>query len=208
MLRVLPLSKPYHYRDGPLVDGVRSRLTYTIAEMSDIPAVPTVPSPANAVPVADNESDVALRTGLVGSSTDYAREDHNHPVRRQVAPARPTLTFTGTAGSSMPQVTNLDTWTDEESVEFAWRCRCDLDALTGWNYITVPNIAGFQRPKITVEGTYRNTGNPSPTQPRAPYMGNEANHWSSTQRVYIGQYNQKTGTGRYYVSLTVKYVRV
>ena len=128
-----------------------------------------------------------------------------------VAPARPDLVFTGPAGSSMPQVTNLDTWQegydDTGSVTFAYRALVDTAAATGWDFISVPNIAGFRPPRIVVAGTYRNTGNPSATQPRAPYMGNEANHWSSTQRIYIGQYNQKTGTGRYYVAVTVTYTR-
>lgn len=32
------MSKPYDYRDGPLVDGIASRQTYQMAEISDIPA--------------------------------------------------------------------------------------------------------------------------------------------------------------------------
>ena len=128
-----------------------------------------------------------------------------------VIPPRPSLVFSGASGSSMPQVTNLDTWSegteDTGSVTFSYRARVDASASTGWNFITVPSIAGFRPPQITIEGTYRNTGNPSDFVPRAPYMGNEANHWSSTQRVYIGQYSQKTGTGRYYVSITARYVK-
>lgn len=167
------------------------------------------PVPATLTPVPDNEGNTTatLRTGIVGASLKYAREDHNHPVRKQVAPIAPTLVFQGASGSTMPQSLVLDTWTDEESVTYAYRIRVDLSANTGWNVISIPAMIDFQRPQITIEGTYRNTGNPSTTQPRAPYMGCEANHWSSTQRIYIGQYNQKVSTGRYYVAITVRYVR-
>ena len=164
------------------------------------------PKASTVLPVADNEVDTAIRTGIVGTSADFARADHNHPIRRQVAPADPVLTYSG--AGTMPQSIVTGRWTDEESVTYAYRSRVDATATTGWNIVTHPNLVGFQRPQITVEGTYRSTGNPQATMPRAPYMGNEANHWSSTQRVYIGPYNQKTGTGRYYLATTVKYTRL
>ena len=93
----------------------------------------------------------------------------------------------------------------------------DIQAGNGWNYIIVPNLVGFQRPQITIEGTYRNTGNPQRddgalntndgAMPTAPYMGQEATHWSSTQRIYVAGF-RKTDFARYYIAVTVKYTRL
>lgn len=162
---------------------------------------------SNAIPIADNENDTGLRAGNAGTSGDVSRADHNHPIRRQALFPHPDLTYTLTANSTAPQTSNQDRWSDEESVTFLYRVRIDAAAETGWNFITVPTVAGFQQPIISIDGTYRNTGNPQDSMPRAPFMGNEANHWSSTNRVYVGPFNQKTGTGRYYVALRVQYVR-
>lgn len=169
------------------------------------------PKASTALPIADNEVDTAIRTGIVGTSADFARADHNHPIRRQVVPAYPILTFNGPAGSTMTQTTVLDRWSTEETITYAYRCLVNsAGGVTGWDYITVPNMAGFQRPQITIEGTYRYSGNPDTNFPEAYYMGNEANHWSSTQRVYIGGYRAtaKPVAARRYVSLTVKYTRL
>ena len=169
-----------------------------------------VVEPATALPVADNEVDTALRTGIVGVSAKYAREDHNHPIRRQAVPTQPTLVFSGPTGSTMTQQIVLDRWSTEETVTYAYRCLVNsAGGVTGWDYITIPNLAGFQRPQITVEGTYRYSGTPNTGMSPAYYMGNEANHWSSTQRVYIGNYlaSGKPNACRRYVTLTVQYTR-
>lgn len=163
--------------------------------------------PATELPIADNEQDDAIRTGAVGTSELYAREDHNHPIVRQTMPADPELTFNAATDSVLNAVIVQDRWSDEESVTYAFRADVNVSAATGWNWIAIPNLAGYQRPQITIEGTYRNSGNPSAFVPRAPYMGQEANHWSSLQRVYIGQYNQKDAAARYFVAITVKYTR-
>jgi len=163
--------------------------------------------PSDSTPIADNNSSANIRTGSSGSSIEYSRSDHKHPIVRQSPPPRPDLTFQGPSESEMVEVRDYDTWTDEESVTFAYRMRVDVGTTTGWNIIRVASIPGFQVPQITVEGTYRIKGNPSDSVPLAPYMGNEANHYSSTQRIYIGQYKYKTAGARYYVSVTVRYVR-
>lgn len=51
---------------------------------NDIHAAP--PSAATSIPIADNETDADIRTGQLGTSDDYARADHNHPIRRQSNP--------------------------------------------------------------------------------------------------------------------------
>lgn len=162
--------------------------------------------PTNNIPVADNENDVNLRSGVAGVSLEYSRSDHNHPIIRQNNPGDPVLTYFLSNGSTAPQTIILDRWSDEESFTYEWRVRLDIQPGVGWNYITIPNIVGFQRPEIVITGTYRNTGNPQATSNLAPYMGNEATHWSSTQRIYVGPFS-KTAFARYYVGVKVKYTR-
>ena len=169
-----------------------------------------VVEPATALPVADNEVDTAIRTGIVGVSAKYAREDHNHPIKRQTMPADPVLTFTGATGSEMTASVVLDRWSTEETVTYAYRCLVNsAGGVNGWDVIRVPNLTGFQRPQITIEGTYRQAGTPNTGMSPAYYMGNEANHWSSTQGVYIGNYlaTHKPVACRRYVTITVQYTR-
>lgn len=172
--------------------------------------------PAVVIPLADNEADASIRTGQVWTSNLYARQDHNHPIRRQSNPWDPTLTYLLSNWSTAPQSIILDRWSDEESYTYEWRVRMDIQPWTGRNYITIPNIAWFQRPEIVMTGTYRSSWNPqrdtagtpanAGAMPTAPYMWNEACHWSSTQRVYVWPY-RKDFFGRYYVWVKVRYTR-
>lgn len=156
--------------------------------------------------VADRDAQASA-----GTSTDYARADHNHPIVRQARPTDPVPAYSG--GGSMTQNIVTDFWSDEESIEYAWRARVVTSA-AGWDFITIPNLAGFQRPIITIEGTYRQTGNPNEdngargAMPDAPYMGQEAAHWSSTQRIYIGQFNDKPTASTMFVMYRAKYIRL
>ena len=144
-----------------------------------LPLPPTV-NPANNTPVPDNLGNNP-RSASIGTSLLYARQDHKHQILRQTIPADPALLYGLTNGSTAPQTIVLDRWSDEETVTYAYRVRMDIQAGNGWNYIIVPNLVGFQRPQITIEGTYRNTGNPQRddgalntndgAMPTAPYMG-------------------------------------
>lgn len=173
--------------------------------------IPAPINPATSVPLADNEADTAIRSGQVGNSDDYARADHNHPIRRQDNPGDPTLTFTGTG--DMTQVLILDRESDEESYAYKFRCRVVTIAGTGWDFITVPAIAGFQQPEIYGIGTYRQSST-SPQDddgvfgaaPRGPYMGKEAHEWSSTRRVYLSFFRRDNGFITY-VEFWVRYTR-
>lgn len=177
-----------------------------------------IPQPATALPIPDNEVDTAIRTGIVGTSTDYARADHNHPIRRQANPGDPVLTYTGVGNMDLVQF--LDRWSDEESYSWGVRARVrDITAGAGWSYITVPTIAGFQQPQITAIGSYR-TGSTTPQDdepggqggdgaaPRGPYMGKEWHHWSSTRRIYQGFYRRDNAIPLVYVEFKLKYVRL
>jgi len=151
------------------------------------------------------------RRGYRGTDPDVSRCDHVHECRRiNPAPLEPEITFTGTG--EMVQVIRLDSWSDDKWVEWAWRARVTQDAGTGWGLIVIPSIAGFQRPIITVEGTYRARSTAIQDDdgafgagPRGPYMGQEAHHWSSTQRIYTGYFRRDNDLDMY-VDFRAKYV--
>jgi hypothetical protein len=157
------------------------------------------------------------RRGYNGVSEEAARCDVIGELARiDPTPLTPELIFTGVG--ELEQVIVLDRWSDQTWIEYAWRTLMTQDPGTGWGFITVPNIAGFQRPIITVEGTYRtnsnavqedgsgNTNNESTegASPRGPYMGQEAHHWSSTQRVYAGFFRRDNPV-RMFVEFRAKY---
>jgi hypothetical protein len=134
---------------------------------------------------------------------------------RVVNPGDPVITFAGT-GTLLQNIV-LDRWSTAEWHQWAFRARISQDAGVGWGYLQIPNIAGFQRPIITVEGTYRNPstaiqvdedtgqGNDG-AGPRGPFMGQEAHHWSSTQRIYSGYYRRDNPITSMYIDYRVQYV--
>lgn len=182
-----------------------------VQALIDASATPHV-EPSTLAPIADNEVDTAIRSGQVGTSLDYARADHNHPIRRQGNPGDITLTPTNLEIVQATLI--LDRWSDEESYAFNTRTRVSQDAGTGWGWLNVPLIAGFQQPQILYIGTYRN---PSTTPqdddgtfgaaPRGPFMGSEAHHWSSTNRIYMGYSRRDNDLTSVYVEAVIKYVR-
>lgn len=156
------------------------------------------------------------RRGYRGEDTDAARCDHTHERRRiNPTPLRPDVTFAGTG--TMDANLLLREWSDDTWVAYQWRVLVSQDAGTGWGYVQVPNIAGFQRPKINVIGTYRiqstavqDDGSIEPqsrlgASPRGPYMGQEAHHWSGTQRIYAGFF-RRDNAHRTYIELEATYI--
>lgn len=127
----------------------------------------------------------------------------------------PRLIGTGT----MDAMIITDRWSEQNAYEYRFRSLVSQDAGTGWGYILIPTIAGFQQPIITVEGTYRlqstavqedgsgNTNNNSTegASPRGPYMGQEAHHWSSTNRIYLGFF-RRDNPHRTYVEYRMRYI--
>ena len=187
-------------------------------------AIAAIPVPSNLIPIADDEADAAIRTGIAGTSLDYARADHNHPIRRQGNPGDPVLTLTvsGTAGATLGQVVILDRESDEESYAYKFRALINHVAGNGWDLLNIPTIAGFQQPEIYAIGTYRsqtltpqidnNTpGNLSAVlqgaAPVGPYMGKEAHEWSSTRRIYHGFYRREVAYSSY-TEFWVRYTRL
>lgn len=154
--------------------------------------------------------------GCLVDRDSYARlvEQAYNPAR-VANPGDPVVTFAG-VGTLLQNIV-LDRWSTAEMHEWAFRARVSQDAGTGWGFLQIPNIAGFQRPIITVEGTYRNPStvvqNDEPgsqggdgASPRGPYMGQEAHHWSSTQRIYLGYFRRDNDITSMYIDYRVKYI--
>lgn len=146
------------------------------------------------------------RAGDLGSTSSsiYAVHDHIHPIIAITAPAVPTITVTSGA-MTISQSLIATTVTQEESVTFQFRVQCNIPIHTNtWQVIQVPNIAGFKQAIVSVTGTYRQTGTPTPSYPTAPYMGNEAALWGGNT-IYIGGYTENQATVRY-VQFNVTYI--
>lgn len=183
----------------------------------DCPGAGAVIDPATTLPIPDNEVDTAIRTGQVGTSLDYARADHNHPIRRQVHPTWPGVTASGSA--TLLQDIVLDRRSTEEWVEFEIRTQVSVAAGNNWPIISIPALAGYQQPIITVTNTYRNQtstyqldtqqGNTTiddGAAPVGPYMGIEWSHWSSTRNLY-GPFRRENAITSWYIGASIKYVR-
>ena len=172
---------------------------------------------ATTLPVPDNETDTAIRTGLAGSTGLVADAGHNHPIRRQVHPEWPGVAVNGNVELNAELV--LDRRSTEEWVEYEIRVDTNLVAGNNWPIITVPVLAGFQQPIITVVNNYR-TGTSTFQEddqpgtsavfngaaPVGPYMGIEWSHWSSTRNLY-GPFRRENNY-RQFVGFSAKYVRL
>lgn len=150
------------------------------------------------------------RRGYRGTDTTAARCDHvAESARINPTPLTPELTYSGVG--AMTQSLVLDRWSGEHYVAYAWRTLIDIPAGTGWGFVTIPNLAGFQRPRIGGIGTYRigstavqDDDGAFGASPRGPFMGAEAHHWSSTQRIYMG-YFRRDNQFRAYVEFWAVY---
>lgn len=175
-----------------------------------------VPQPSSVVPVPDNHDDAAVRTGVIGTSLEYARADHSHPIRRQTHPEWPGATYTN---ATLSGEVVLDRRSTETWVEFEVRWDLELAAGNNWPIVSIPAIAGYQQPIIVVTNTYRNqtttfqsddddtpTGVAAGAAPVGPYMGIEWSHWSST-RGLRGPYRREVAY-RQFVSASITYVRL
>lgn len=166
--------------------------------------VPITNSAWNLAPVSDNELDTAIRTGVPGVSLNYAREDHNHAIRRQGLPATPVMTAFGTGMTLVSQSLQRSA-TDEESVEYVLFVNTTHTASNARHWLNIPSIAWFQAPIVRSLWTYRQNWTSTGMTP-APTMWNEVcvYAWGS---VYIWPLN-RTQALTYYITLSLKYTRV
>lgn len=171
-----------------------------------------VPIASTSLPIADNEVDTAIRTGQVWVSDDFARADHNHPIRRQTLPADPTPVAAG----SFTELQNivLDRGSDEESVWYRYRVRVSQTAWNSWGWIQVPTIAWFQQPIYMELSWYMSTTVVVQEDdwafgatPRGQWMGYPIHHWSSSNRLYGGIFRRDNDITSLYVNFVVKYTR-
>ena len=166
------------------------------------PAV-SVPIASSSIPIADNETDTAIRTGQVGSSTDYARADHNHPIRRQANPGYPVWAWNFSNGTTQTANVDYGFWSDEEAVYFRHRFTIEVEQGTGWNWVNVPAIAGFQRPQITTLTTYH-------AEPDVNYeMNSDAAEWTNIPRIYLDHFRKGAeDDDTWFVQVVTKYIRL
>lgn len=145
------------------------------------------------------------RAGDLGtvSSGIYAVHDHIHPILAITAPPTPVITLVSGTMVITPVLIS-STITEEEGATFQFRVQCNIPVHTNvWQAFSIPSIAGFKAPIVNVNGTYRQTGNPT-GYPAAPTMVSEASLWGGNT-VYIGGFTENTATIRY-VHLNVRYV--
>lgn len=173
---------------------------------------------STALPVPDNEDDASIRTGLAGSTGLASDAGHNHAIVRQTHPEWPGVTVN--ANVELLQDLVLDRRSTEEWVEYEGRARVSVAAGNNWPTITLPALAGFQQPIITVTNTYRNGSSTyqeddQPTgsvvfdgaAPAGPYMGIEWSHWSSTRSLY-GPFRRENDITSWFIGFSAKYVRL
>ena len=171
----------------------------------------TDPQPATLVPLASNDwpNGGNARTGDVGTSPDYARADHRHPIQRLAVPAFPGVTHTLSAASTVNSEAVIRSGSTEETIWYLYRVNHLHGADTGWNNFLVPTIAGYQVSMIRIDGTYRYSGqwqsDPNASV-RAPYMGSEAHAYLGSRRVYIGPLRRDNAV-RTWTTIHVEYAR-
>ena len=172
-----------------------------------------VPLASTIIPVPDNEVDTAIRTGQIGTSSEFALADHNHPIRRQENPGDPVVTMGGNFVELQSLI--LDRGSDEESYWWRFRVRVSQVAGTGWGWVQFPTIAGFQQPVFMEVGGYMNPSvavqdddGAFGASPRGPFMGYPIHHWSSTNRLYGGYFRRDNDVTSLYVNTVVKYTRI
>ena len=153
--------------------------------------------------LADGINDT--RTGSIGTinTSIYSAFDHIHPIVAITAPATPVITVVSGTMTITPIIIST-TITEEEGVTFQFRVQCDIPIHTNvWQVFQVPNIAGFKQVILSVEGTYRQSGNPN-GYPVAPIMSCEASRCGGNL-VYVGSFSENQATVRY-IHVNAKYV--
>ena len=163
------------------------------------------PLPATTVPIADNQNDTTLRTGAVGASLSYMREDSIRPIRRQSNPGTPIPVLSGPATETLSQLRRFRS--DEESVTFTWRMRFVTTTANGWVIYTVPSLAGFQPPLVTCKGVYMQTGDQDDTGKQVATMAENGSVWADIGRVYYGQFSGKETAETWWPNIEAHYVR-
>ena len=156
-------------------------------------------------PIADNEVDTLIRTGLAGTSGDVSRADHNHPIRRQGNPGTPTPVLSGPATETLAQFRRFRS--TEEWVRFSWRMRFTTTTANGWVIYAIPNIGGFQPPILSCHGNYEQTGSQDSEGIQTARMGGNGVDWADIGRLYYGQFSGKETAETWWPNIHATYIR-
>ena len=134
--------------------------------------------------------------------------------------AAPTVAGVGSYTTDISQVLETDTyWRVQqdgdcrECYEFQYRVRGTLAAGTGWGYVNIPNIGGWDRRVFDV-GNYVQVGNinnpdtpNNGAEPDAPHMSPVSSEWSNTGRLYVSQLNDRDNDATVWTEFIVQYCR-
>lgn len=112
--------------------------------------------PATVIPLADGNGNT--RTGVVGASLLYARQDHVHPITRIANPVTPTLTAGG-GGVTLSGISGFWTSTTEETATYQQNWTAAITGAAGWKSFVISNPAGMAAEWQTCTG-YRTAGTP------------------------------------------------
>lgn len=114
--------------------------------------------PASVAPLADGNADT--RVAVIGTSEEYARADHIHPITRIAAPVLPN--FAVSAGLTFISQAVYLTYSTEESLHYKVRVQVRPTTTAIWQTIVAPFIAGYQLVEFGFEGFYNGLTTPYP----------------------------------------------
>ena len=132
-------------------------------------------SPAVLTPLADGVADT--RSGQVGVSLLYAREDHVHPlVRIATPPVAPAAVLAG--GGTITAQAGTVLGTTEETVTYRIEVTTSITGGTGWRSVTLATIPGYTALDCSVTA-YRTSGTIGPV-PLLNWAVNQAQYRKTT----------------------------
>jgi len=175
-----------------------------------------IPEPCTQIGLLESDNNISEgvfnRAGNIGTSNNYARCDHQHPIVRLPNPGDPVPIVQG----SFLELQNiiLDRGSTEECYWWRFRIRVSQDAGNNWGWIAVPTIAGFQQPVytetfgyMTSSSSVQDDDNAFGATARGPTMAYPINHWSSTNRLYGGYFRRDNDINSIYVNFVATYCR-
>lgn len=176
-----------------------------------------LPQAATTIPVPDNEANTDIRTGQVGTSTQFARADHNHPIRRMDYFATPPTPTVGDDGGGTVTVTMTNLGNFEEHVAYRVRMRIQSEAPgADWAWLQLLTQPGY-RTFVRDLGNYRSSSDTPQSElvnagqsnvgaaPRGPLMSGEAKRWGN--RVYAPFYRQDNAIANQWIEFDLEYWR-
>jgi hypothetical protein len=115
-----------------------------------------LPVAATAIPLADWVADT--RVWQVGTSTNYARQDHIHPITK-IAPfaTAPTITFSWFTSPTTTPVPMTYIRSTEETITYRLILTGVVIPNVAWRRLFTPSSVSWYLSKTETKGVYRNT---------------------------------------------------